>query len=209
MPKKTTILIVILAIITGVLIYLAVRADRIQLPDENREAQTPPSPVQVTPFATLSFPTLILDASKSQTTQKVDILIDTKGKPVSGTQIELSYDPKVLTNVSLTPPAQNPFFGTNPVLLINSVDKTQGRISYAIGISTSDDEKTGQGSVVTLSFTVNKFAGVPVTQISFLQKSAITTLASQNSVLASSSPLQIIVLSTATGSPAATSSATY
>lgn len=209
MPKKTTILIIILAIITSVLIFLAVRADHIQTTHENTQAQSTPTPVLIKPFATLSFFPPLLDVSKISATQKIDILLDTHGKPVSGAQVELTYDPKVLTNVSLTPPIKNPFFGTNPIVLVNSVDPAQGRISYAVGISASDTEKNGSGSVATLTFTVNKFAGIAASQISFLPKSAVTTLSSQGSVLNSSTPVQIIVSQTAIGSPSAVISPGY
>lgn len=192
MPKKTTILIVILAIITGVLIYLAVRSDQSLQTNTNSIPPTP-SPVVVKAYADLSFSTNPVDVSKSSTAQVIDIMINTNGKPVSGAQIELSYDPKVLTNVTLTPALRNPFFGTNPVVLINNVDSAQGRISYAIAVSNTDSEKTGSGSIATLGFTVNKFSGATFSQITFLPKSAVTTFSSQASVLNISTPLQIVV----------------
>jgi len=192
MPKKTTILIVILAIITGVLIYLAVRSDQSLQTNTNTTPPTP-SPVVVKAYANLSFSTNPVDVSKGSAAQTIDIVINTNGKPVSGAQIELSYDPKVLTSVTLTPALLNPFFGANPVVLINNVDPTQGRISYAIAVSNTDSEKTGSGSIATLGFTVNKFAGSTFSQITFLPKSAVTTFSSQASVLNVSTPLQIVV----------------
>lgn len=193
MPKKTTILIIILALITGVLIYLAVRSDQ-SLQTRNTPIVTAkPTPVTKAPYADLSFSINPVDVSKSTTVQVLDIVIDTNNKPASGAQIELSYDPKVLTNMKLTPALKSPFFGTNPVVLINSVDPTLGRISYAVAVSNSDTEKVGKGSIATLSFTVNKFSGATFSQITFLPKSAVTTFNSQSSVLNVSTPLQIIV----------------
>ena len=203
MPKKTTILIIILAIITGILIFLAVRSDRSLEEGKAPIAATTPTPVVTKPYADLSFSIDPLDVSKSTTTQSIDILVDTNNKPVSGAQVELSYDPKVLTNVTLTPPLQNPFFGASPEILINSVDPTQGRISYAVAIANNDSQKTGKGIVATLNFTVNKFAGVPFTQITFLPKSAVTAFSSQASVLNRSTPLQIIVSNAPTAQPLA------
>ena len=202
MPKKTTILIVILAIITGILIFLAVRSDRSYKGGKtSMEVTASPTPAIRKPFANLAFSTNPLDVSQSTTAQSIDIVIDTNNKPVSGTQVELSYDPKVLTNVKLTPPFKSPFFGTNPLVLINTVDPTQGRISYAVAVSNNDSEKKGNGSIATLSFTVNKFSGVTFSQITFLPKSAVTTFSSQTSVLNISTPLQIIVAKTAVVSP--------
>jgi hypothetical protein len=191
MPKKTTILIVILALITGILIFLAVRSDKTQnFINDNFQKATPTVAV-VKPYANLSFSPPVVSLANGQVNQTVNITLDTAGKPVSAAQVELTYDPKVITNVKLNPPQINPLFGPNPVVLINSVDPSQGRISYAVGISASDDEKVGNGAIATLTFTINKFAGVPTSQIAFLPKSAVTTLSTQGSVLNTSTPLQI------------------
>lgn len=198
MPKKTTILIIILAIITGILIFLAVRSDKEQGLIDN-SASNPTSTTnaeKIVPYATLAFSEPILDLSKnSVATQSVDITIDTSNKPVFGAQIELSYDPKVLFNVKVAPPTQNPFFGANPVILINSVDSTQGRISYAVGLSANDTGVQGKGVIATITFTANKFAGVPKSQIAFLPKTAVTSLKTSGSVLKNTSDLPIILTS--------------
>ena len=188
MPKKTTILIVILALVTGVLIFLAVRSDQGHnlLSTDQGEA----TPTQVQPFASLSFENPLLDASTGPTTQAVNIVIDTLGKPAAGAQIELSYNPAVLTNVSVKTP-QTSFFGANPSVLINTGDPTQGRIAYAVGISASDAEKSGNGTLATITFTVNRLAGVATTNLTFLPKSAVTTLSAQGSILNTSTPLEI------------------
>ncbi len=195
MPKKTTILIIILAIITGILIFLAVRSDKsTQISRTITNDVAKPTPLPVKPYTNLAFSVQQLDLTKLPPSQSVDIILDTHGKAVSAAQVELSYDPKVFTNVSLTPAVQNQLFGKNPVVLINSVEPTQGRISFAIGISTNDGEKSGVGSIAKLSFTANKFAGIPTSQITFLPKSAVTTLGSAKSVLNSTTPLQVILL---------------
>ncbi len=188
MPKKTTILIVILAIVTGVLIFLAVRSDQGQnlLSNDQEEA----TPTQTQPFASLSFENPLIDASTGPVTQSVNVVIDTLGKPAAGAQIELSYNPIALTNVSIKAP-QASFFGPNPSVLISNVDPTQGRISYAVGISATDAEKAGKGTIATITFTVNRLAGISTTNLTFLPKSAVTTLSSQGSILNTSTPLEI------------------
>lgn len=201
MPKKTTILIIILAIITGILIFVAVRSDQTQELGKRITNTATATPIVIRPFASLYFSTPLIDISNGVTAQKVDIVVDTNGKSVAGAQAELTYDPNVITNVSLTPIVKNQFFGTNPTVLINSVDKTQGRISYAISISLNDTEKIGKGSIGQLSFTVNKFAGIPNTKINFLPKSAVTTQQTKFSVLDSTTPLQIILVPSATNTP--------
>jgi len=193
MPRKTTILIIILAVITGVLIFLAVKSDTIKNPLSMPEVITP-SPSAILPYATLTFSKDSFDISTLSATQTIDILINSGNKPVAGAQVELTYDPKVFTNVKLIP-ADQPFFGKDSVVLINAVDPTQGRISYAVGISEDGQEKVGQGTLVRLNFTANKFAGVSQSTINFLSKSAVTTLQSRGSVLKYSIPL-LVTLST-------------
>lgn len=202
MPKKTTILIVILAIITGILIFVAVRSDQTQeLGRRLINNNTSPTEKVVKPYASLSFSKSLLDVSKSTPNQKIDIILDTNGKQVAGAQVELTYDPKVLTNVSLTPLVPNQLFGKNPVVLISSVDQAQGRISYAIAISSNDTEKSGIGSIGAISFTVNKFSGQQSTQVTFLPKSAVTTFETKVSVLDKALPLQIVLTPSSAISP--------
>ncbi len=193
MPKKTTILIVILAIITGVLIFLAIRSDQGQNLLGNDQQDV--TPTQTQPFASISFMQPELDATSGTTTHTVDVILDTYGKPVAGVQLELTYDPTVLTNVKVETP-QESLFGPTSSVLISSVDPTQGRISYAVGISASDTEKVGRGAVATITFTVNRQAGITTTNLAFLPKSAVTTFSTQGSVLSSTDPLQIQILPT-------------
>jgi len=197
MPKKTTILIVILAIVTGLLIYLAIRSDQASEIFTNKPADITitPTPIVVVPYVNFSFATPTLDLSSTQTLQQsVDIVIDTQGKNVATAQIELQYDPKVISNLTFTQPASAPaFFGTNQLELINSVDPTQGRATYATATSLQDSEKTGSGIVTTMKFTVTKTPGIPSTRIEFLPKSAATTLTTRESVLNTVTPLTIIL----------------
>lgn len=193
MPRKTTILIVILAAITGILIFLAVRSDTAKdLMTNSDNGSLPTATPAPQPYATLSFGQDILDLSLIAANQTVDVKLDTAGKPVAGVQIELSYDSRALTNVKLLPAAE-PFFGPNSTVLINNVDPEQGRISYAVAISPEDSEKTGMGTVVRIAFTANRAVGVPVTRLSFLPKSTVTTLTTESSILKAANPLQIIL----------------
>lgn len=193
MPRKTTILIVVLAAITGLLIFLAVRNE--SGPSQNSSNTSTPQPTAVEPYATLGFSKSVLDLSNLPSNQVVDIVIDSSEKPVAGAQIELSYDPGVISNVKLLP-AENPYFGKDATVLINTVDQALGRISYAVGLGAGGVERSGSGVVVRLSFNANKNVGVQSTQFKFLDKSAVTTWsAPQSSILKSTTPLQIIILS--------------
>lgn len=196
LPRKTTILIVILAVVTALLIFLAVTSDTTQqmlITDE--PSQTVPTETVVQPYATLGFSVPQLDLVNSQTaTQSVDIVLDSAGKGVFSAQIELQYDANALFNMSLQVPTQNSFFGPNVTTLIPpEINPSQGRISYAVALSPTEKEKIGRGVIATLTFTANRFNTLPKTEISFLQKSAVTTISGSSSILKSSTSLPIIL----------------
>ena len=191
MPKKTTILIVILAIITGFLIYLAIKSDNAQTNVYKTQAEITPTPT-IQPYTTFSFSPPQLDMTNSSAAQSVDVTIDTAGKPVSTAQIEFLYDPKVITKVSFAK-AKTPFFGVDQNVLIDKIDPTQGRASYVVGIPLQGAEKIGNGTVVSLKFTVVKVAEMATSTISFTSKSAATTLSTQKPILQNTTPLTIIL----------------
>lgn len=188
MPRKTTILIVILALLTGVLIFLAVRSERsIKLTSET----APTMPAQTEPYAILSFSEEFIDASASGQ-RSVDIILDTAGKSVSGAQAEISYDPNIFLNVTIEP-SQNSIFGSNSSVLFNSVDATQGRISYAVGIPINGEEIVGTGPIATITFTLNSPLASPA-QMIFLPKSTVQNLDTLESVLLNTQPLIVAPL---------------
>lgn len=187
MPRKTTILIIILALLTGILIFLAVRRE--QSVDIVNKIIPTPIP-QTKPYALLSFSKEFIEATASGQ-YSVDIILDTKGKSVSGAQAEISYDPKIITNVQITT-AKNSIFGTNGNTLFSLVDPKQGRISYAVGIPIDGEEVDGIGPIATVTFNINISNLFNTTQMTFLPKSAVTTLSTQQSVLLNTQPLQII-----------------
>ncbi len=195
LPRKTTILIIILAVVTALLIFLAVTSETTQQMLITDEPQpTIPTETVVEPYATFSFSSPIIDiVNTPSATQSVDIVLDTAGKGVFGAQVELQYDPALLFNVSIKQPAQNALFGNNTSVLINEVNSSQGRISYAIALNPNEDEKIGRGTIATLTFTPNRNSTTPSTTVSFLPKSAVTTIAGSGSVLKNSTPLTVIL----------------
>ena len=193
MPRKTSILIIILAIATGVLIFLALRNEEKQKKAYIQEI--PVSTTTIVPFAQLSFSTNILDLSDSKSaTTSVDIVLDTKGQMVFGTQLELAFDPSVIQNVALLT-KDNSFFGEGANVSMNVIDNTQGRISYVVSFPNHDQEKSGSGSVVTLKFNTKKNPGIEKSNISFLPKTTVTTQRTHSTVLEQSIPLTLILSS--------------
>lgn len=199
MPKKTTILILILALITGILLFLAVT--------ENKEAPTGPTTVvptkkPVEKTAKVFFNPQNLDLSSAASpSSSVDIMIDTGKSEVAGVQVELQYDPKALANVSLIPAAdQTGFFGPTSVILFNDTVSATGRISYAIAISPQTNARRGVGKIATLTF-AKAFNAPAATIVSFLDKTLVTILGENESVLKESLPLNITLTSQTSTAP--------
>ncbi|MCL5970551.1 MAG: hypothetical protein M1450_03560 [Patescibacteria group bacterium] len=103
MNKQTIALLGFLVLITGVLVYLAVSqpSQKTQTtPPTSKEAPTP-SLVQ-TVLSLSPNPVEVSSASGS-----VDVNINSANNTITGVQLELSYDPAVLTNVALSPNLDN------------------------------------------------------------------------------------------------------
>ena len=130
--------------------------------------------------------------------------MDTGGSEVVGAQLELQYDPKSLTNVRLTPGNDvNSFFGPNVVILFNEVTPTTGRISFAIAISPDEKTKKGIGRIASLNFS-RVFNAQGTTTVSFLDKTIVTILGEDDSILKETMPLNIILTQTQQFTPPAT-----
>ena len=197
MPKKTTILILILALITGILLFLAIT--------ENKKSGAPTitpvptkKPVEKTAKVFFNPQNIDLSSGTASPTSTVDLLIDTGNQEIVGVQIEAQYDPKSLANLKLTPALDlASFFGSSAIVLFNDVNQTTGRISYAVAISPKVQTKKGIGKIATVSFS-KAFSAEGTTTVSFLDKTIVTILGENESVLKESVALNITLSTQAT-----------
>lgn len=174
--------ITILILITAVLIFASVTTKQPTTPE-------PIATQSTRQYATLSFSPENLTITPTDTgTQSVDIILDTGGKEVFGAQIELQFDPNVISNIEITKPASS-FFGENSTELINKVSSETGLGTYAIVLSASESEKIGKGPIATVKFQVN--SAYKATDITILPISSVTSLTSDGSVLLDSTLLPI------------------
>ncbi len=204
MPKKTTILIIVLVLFTAGLIYIAVKTEQQVPPKVPSETITEEEALNliptINPQTQISFSPAVLNIFENpQTSYSVDVAVNTNGQSISGIQLELSYDPEILTDFTINP-AKNNLFGQNPVVLINSVDPELGRASLAIALGgITADEVSGTGNIATVTFSTNSTKKLS-TQISILPKTTVRSLQSTNSLLQNATPLNIILSATPAGS---------
>lgn len=182
MSTRTIGLIVILIIVTGILLIVA-----------SNQKPTPPktAPVPIKVVPTIA-PKTILNFSPSplemsSPSASVDVNIDTQGQNATAVELELSYDPKVLSNITITP--GNFFY--NPIVLIKKIDEQEGTIIYAVGISPAGDPKKGIGKIATISFATQMAAGQK-TEIKMLPRTMVTANGVAASVLKQAENLTII-----------------
>jgi len=140
--------------------------------------------------------TILVPMTGLAETYSIDVDIQSKTYPLSGAQIEASFDPRVIKNVTLTPSLNTPrdFFPvkTQPIVLSNIVDNTRGRISYAVGISPKSPSVLGNGRLATLTFTIiGTVSRSFFTNIFFTQGTLVTSKLGKTSVLKSVLPLTI------------------
>ena len=174
MSKTTVTLTVVLCIFIGALIYIIFNLKPTTL------IQTITQLAAVTPKTkdtTLSFSTTEQSFRPGQTFT-VAVLLHNPDVHLSLTQLELAYDPTVLTVDSLTP---GPFF-VNPLIDLQKIDFSTGRISYALHCSSSqptakpaDCTDLTSPTVAVVTFSISPYATKSETRLSFLPKTVIQT----------------------------------
>lgn len=188
MARKTFILILLLVVITIGLLAIAL------LPGiENSLVKKAAVPTPALSYAQteLSFSTPVTTTLNNYSTS---VLIKPGNNKITAVQLEISYDPKVLTNVNIT---AGDFF-TTPVELIKNIDTVNGRISYALGINPNQTATNNNGTVATVTFST--LAGTTATQtpINFDPKTEVTAIGYAQSVIKQT---QGVLFSPATPTP--------
>lgn len=191
-PGKTLVLICVLITLTVVLVGIAVWVSGKKQYTALTTTQTP-TPT-ITKTATIAFSPASLDMTGvASSTASVDLIAASNGTPISGAQVELQYDPKVITNVKVLPPdAANSLFGAPANYFQLFADtKTPGDITYAIAIQPAGQPANGTGSIGKVTFSVVKDGATPNAAISFGKGTIITTKGTKGSVLNSAIPLAV------------------
>lgn len=197
MSKRTLALIAFLTVLTAFFVYLAV--------SQTKPVVTTPKVMTPTTKPVPAYTTLSLtpeNLSLSSNSGSLNVMINTgkgtKTNAVTAVQLEMQYDPKMLTNVTVVPGT----FIPNGVPLVNSIDKTTGKITYALAIPPSGSGATGTGTVATIRFQSLLPKGKSA-EFSLLPTTLVTAQGVSESVL-----LQATGATISSGTPSATYSPT-
>lgn len=176
MPQKTLVLIGVLSVVTIILLGLALYTG---FPQASRPTAQKPVKVLQTTLSVLR-PV----ASSSTNAYVAEVALTTEREKVTAVEIDLTYDPKILTNVDIKPGT----FFSNPTILRETIDKTNGKVSFVLGIGLGQSPVNGNGTVAVLSFTTLPKSGI--TTISFLKQSAVTVSTVRPSILTNAQGIQ-------------------
>lgn len=168
-PRNTLVPIVLLLIITIVLLILALY---------NFNVNKPTSSDNTAPYAHTDL--RIVRQSDFGDYGEAGVSINTGENTVTAVQLELSYDPKVLSNVDLRPGS----FFTKPTVLLEKIDEENGKITYALGVGVGEKGVKGSGNVAVITFT-EKSGATKTTYINFLPETVVTAEKTAPSVLRS------------------------
>lgn len=186
--SKTTFLIIILSFIAVILVVVALRpAEVSNKVRDNTQVSLQPTPSSADTLLYMTPNPVQL----SGTTSSVDVMINSNKNNVTAVQLEIAYDPKVLTNVKLKAGT----FLPSAMELLNVNDSKSGRVSYALAIPMAQNPVSGTGTVATLSFDKNPSASSSTTQttITLLDKSLVTMAGEKNSVLKSTQGTTVLI----------------
>jgi len=183
--------------VTIVLFIVALRAGQ----QQQAPSATAPSPMAQQPTPVIPAHTTLLLGPNPLTvapgqTSTVNITMDTSDNNVTAVQLELGYDPNIISIVKVAP---GPMFTQTPVVLIDKNNPTSGRYTYAFGITPSSQPVKGNGVVATVTFTTKAGAVGKDTQIGLLPTSLVTARGVAQSVLKSASGTVVTVSSSAAG----------
>lgn len=188
MSKSTLILIIILFLSTGGLLILALNKS---LYNPTQVIQPPtPSIKPVLPETSLLFGKLETATSSGiARLYLLPIIINTGTNKVTTVQLELSFDPSILTNVSIAPST----FFKNPNVIINKIHTDTGKVFYALAATQPEGSKQGEGMLATFAFESKMSSGSST--ITFLPRTFVTAEGLESSALKSTNSAQLLLQS--------------
>jgi len=125
---------------------------------------------------------------EQQGNDTVNVIVDAGTHPISGVQLQMNYDTRVLTNVTI----QKGTFFSSPLELTNNIDQTHGIIQYAIAIAPTNAPQQGKGIVATITYTPN-LGVTSSTKMTFLPGTKITAEGIDQSVLQLPAPFDLTI----------------
>ena len=171
MSKTTLVLFLLLLIAVGIFAYITYGSPTNHTSKSlERSSETLP----LTAETTLSLASNLTTVQAGQSIT-VAVLINNEGLQPTLAQLEIAYDPSVLTATSILPGT----FFTHPTIPLQNISLDSGRVSYALKCpmqaetGVTECANAGATTVATLTFLVNPSAIKRQTTITFLPKTLV------------------------------------
>jgi hypothetical protein len=200
MSKTTITLLIILLIFSGLLLSI------MYIKQQNPIIESIERPIisRLEPArTTLSFETTQQVAKEGQTVT-VAVIIHNPNPHPSIAQLEISYDPTVITIDAINPGT----FFKRPMIALQEIDPVAGRISYALHCPndqpSTDCINPESSTLAVITLSISPYAQQTTTELSFLPRSLIRTNEGRD-LLKKTSSLQLMITNPL--SPVASSSA--
>lgn len=196
MSKKTLALIITLLILTIVLLLVAVYTQQKpkqttqNQPSKEQTTKVTPTPNPADTTLTLSPNPVYPASTGTASATTVDVRINTGKNNISAVQLEMQYDPAVLTGMKIIP---GDFFKNPNVLPIGGVNQQTGRITFAVSPASIRESQSGTGIVAKLQFYPRATAGVTESEITLLKESLVTQLGEAKSVLKETQSTRVVL----------------
>lgn len=185
MPRKTLALLVGLVLVTVILFIIALQTGNKATRMEQAKVQATPTPDVAHTTLTMS-PELVQVAAGRQ--GSVDVMIDPSDNQVTAVQLELMYDPSMISNVKVVAGPAIP----NPNVLINKDDPKTGKYTYAYGIQPNQPTVNKKGVAAKITFTARGTAGKQ-SQIIMDKSSLVTARGVAGTVLKSGTGATVVI----------------
>jgi len=171
--RKTMYLIIFLAVISILLIWVAIY---------NKTPNPPATKVLTNNQQILSYAHTVLRVNPpvavSAFTNESSVLIDTGSNKISGVELQMSYDPKFLQNVDVKAGT----FLLKPLVLTKKIDSQKGTITFTLGITPGQKGVSGKGTIAVINFSTKPNA-LGKTAINFLPQTVVTDQSIAESVV--------------------------
>ena len=185
LPKRNLLIITTLALITIILLTFSLfpKNSSVKQPTANM-IPTPTLAPYVKSSLSLSAPKKNLNGKYSS-----DIEIVTAGNKVTGVEIDLSFDPKVLTDVEIAPGT----LFTNPNTILKKIDPVKGLVTYTLFADAKQKSVSGEGTVAVLSFSIIPGVKTASSQINVLPATEAIAIGQFQSVLKTSTGATFLI----------------
>lgn len=187
MPRKTLALFIFLVLVTIVLVVISIQTGQNQMQPTKGGTKTMATPTPDVAHTVLSMSPATVQVASGKV-GSVDVMIDTSDNDVTAVQLELLYDPTMISNVKVV---SGPLFPNANVLIDKNSPET-GKYTYAYGILPNKTPVKGKGVVAKITFVAR---GVPGKQSQIIMdpSSLVTARAVAGTVLKSGTGATVVI----------------